>query len=186
MNKDLKIIMLGFLACISFVAAFMFFFNDIPNYSILCITLSVIFIVYLIYTMFSEKNTRTLYETKLKNVLKTYDSDIIYADSDYEVTEKNIMFVKSLDDLLVASSILETPIIYIDERNASTFLVKNEDDLLVFILKVNKDVCTDFEKKLNTIISNNENTVNSILNNITKETIIVIDNKSYKVKPVTR
>ena len=186
MNKDLKIIILGLLASITLVVSFVLFFNDIINYSIIAITITVMLIGYLVYTVFSGKNSKSLYESKLKTVLKTYDTDIIYAETDYEIKEKNVLFVKSLDDLLVASSITESPIIYISENNASTFLVKNDEDLLAYILKVNPNEETKYERKLKEIIENNKKNVNSLLNNITKETIIVIDNKSYKVSPVTR
>ena len=186
MNKDLKIIVLGLLSCITIVISFIFFFNDIINYSIIFITLTVLLIGYLVYTIFSNKNNQTVYDNKLKSVLKAYDSDIIYAEDNYEIKEKSVLFVKSLDDLLVASSIIGTPIVYIAEDDASTFLVKNDDDLLAYILKVNQNKETKYEKILKDIIEQNKKNVNSILNNITKETIIVIDNKSYKVSPVTK
>ncbi|MBR6073540.1 MAG: hypothetical protein IKP76_04395 [Bacilli bacterium] len=186
MNNDLKIILLGFLACITLVASFILFFNDVISYSILCAAVTVLLIGYLIYTVFSGKSNKAEYDAKLKNVLKTYDEDIIYAETDYEIKEKNVLFVKSLDDLLVATSITGTPIIYIAEDEASTFLVKNDEDLLAYILKVNPNKETKYEKILKDKIENNKKNVNSLLNNITKETIIVIDNKSYKVSPVAK
>lgn len=187
MNKDLKIMLLGLLACITLVFSFILFFNDNINYSIVLITITVLLIAYLIYTVFAGKNNVAAYNAKLKTVLKTYNEDIIYAETDYEIKEKNVLFVKSLDDILVASSITNSPIIYISEgEEAATFLVKNDEDLLAYILKVNPNTTTKYEKVLKNIIEENKKNVNSLLNNITKETIIVIDNKSYKVSPVTK
>ena len=186
MNKDLKIMILGLLACISLVSAFVLFYMDIRNYSILCIAFTVLLIGYLIYTVFSGKNNQAEYDAKIKSVLKSYNEDIIYAETNYEINEKNVLFVKSLDDLLVASSITGSPMIYIAEDEASTFLVKNDEDLLAYVLKVNPNKESKYEKILKKLIEENKENVNSLLNNITKETIIVIDNKSYKVSPVKR
>lgn len=186
MKKDLSIVLLGLIACILLAMSFMFFFNDIINYSIICIAIVVLIVSYIIFLMFAGKSKKNSYNAKLKMLLKSYDSDIVYADSDYEIAEKNILFVKSLDDLLVASSITESPIIYIAEDKSSTFLVKNDEDLLAYILKQDNKVESPYELKLNKIIEENSKTTNSLLNNIVKETIIIIDNKSYKVTPVSK
>ena len=89
-----------------------------------------------------------------------------------------------MDSLLIASCENKTPIIYINEEHSSTFIVKSDTELLVYILKENEDEISDYEHKILKYIENNTKSKKVLLNDINEDTIIKLDNKFYKVTPM--
>jgi hypothetical protein len=147
-------------------------------------TITLVFVIVLCGLIFSKKDARSIYLKQLTNILKNYDSDIIYSDNSYVINEKDVLFVKIMDDLLIASCENTTPIIYINEEHSSTFLVSTNDELLVYILKENEEEISDYEHVLLKYIENNNKSKKVLLNNINEETIIKLDNRFFKVTPM--
>lgn len=186
-NMD-KMIMLGFFVLITFLVSVILFFNDALNYFLVLITITVVLFSYLCVVVFRKNDDESVYDRDLKKILKTYDSILIYSDDDYNLEDEHIIFVKTLNDLIKSSRELNKPIIYINEEKSCLFIIKEENDLLVYIMKENAGVISKLELKILKHISqyknmNDEKT--NILDNIDKTTFIQLkNNKVYKVSPI--
>ena len=127
MNKINKIIVLSIVDLLFFLLSFIFIINDLTNYLIVFVTLTIIFFIYLIYTVFEKTDEESIYKKKIKKILKTYDSILVYMEDDYKLNNENIMFVKKFEDLLIARDEVNNPILFIDEEKSSVFLLEDEE-----------------------------------------------------------
>ena len=184
MKNEIKLFVYSALVLVSFFAAFIFFMNDKMNYALLCISFTVVCVIGLVIHIFTKKDDHSVYVRTLKKILKVYDSDIVYSNEEYVVTEKDVFFVSTLEDLIKAANECEAPLIYYAEEGASTFMVKGDDLLLVYILKESSETISDYEHYLMKHIENTTGSKKVVLNNITEETIIKLGEKFYKVTPM--
>lgn len=191
MNKNKKMVMVSIITVLLFFISFMLFFYDIINYFIIFSTITTIMFVYFCYLVFSKKDEKSLYERKLKNILKTYDSILVYSNDRDIIEKENIIFVKRFDDLLTAQEELNKPILYIKEDYSSVFLLQEENELLAYIYKMNDDIESKMEYKLRNIINGSkdadEDIDPNILEQLEKTAIIQLkNNKMYKVSPLKK
>lgn len=188
MNKINKIIVLSVVDLLFFLLSFIFIINDLTNYLIVFVTLTIILFIYLIYTVFEKTDEESIYKKKIKKILKTYDSILVYMEDDYKLNDENIMFVKKFEDLLIARDEVNNPILFIDEEKSSVFLLEDDTNLLVYIMKINEEVVSKTELKLlEQVYTNNIEPSNKILDNLERTTIIQLkNNKLFKVSPVRK
>ena len=80
---------------------------------------------------------RNNYELSLKKILSEYDNYIVNTTSSYEYdSEKNIIKVESIKELVDAANVLSKPIIYNKINNVkSEFIVEEDDKIYRFVLK---------------------------------------------------
>lgn len=183
MKNEIKIILFSILVLGLFFASFVLFINDKINYSIVCLSLTIVCIIALFIHVFAKNDKHSLFMRELKKILKTYDSDIVYSEEEYVVNEKDVFFVKSIEDLLKAANECETTIIYFGTETTANFLVKLDDMLLVYLMKENEEI-SDYEHYLLKYIESTTGSKKVVLNNITEETIIKLGEKFYKVTPM--
>jgi hypothetical protein len=191
MNKNKEIISVSLVTVMIFFISFILLFNDVMNYFIVFITITAILFGYLCYIVFSNKDEKTIYDRKIKKILKTYDSILVYSDYNYDVSKQNVIFLKNFDSLLAAREELDTTMIYIEEKESNIFMVKDNKELLVYIFKLNDDVESPFEYKLKDSIEKKQEkkkkTKKNVLDDLEKTTIIQLKNdKVYKVSPVRK
>ena len=100
--KDLnKKIIIASITLVLFLISFILFHNDLINYFIISVTGTVIMFIYLCIVVFVKKKVKNEYDINLKKILRTYDSLLIYSNTDYEINEKNITLVKNINQILV-------------------------------------------------------------------------------------
>lgn len=181
-----KTIVCGLVTLTMFLVSFILLFNDLISYFIISVSITTVLFIWLCYNVFSRKDEESIYKRKLKNILKTYDSILIYLDDDYKLSDENIMFVKNFDDLVVAQDEVSRPIMYLSEDNSGVFMLEDDNNLLVYILKMNEATISRYEVKiLNHIETNRDIENESILEDLEKTTFIQLkNNKLYKVSPV--
>ncbi len=181
-----KTLVCGLVTLVMFLVSFILLFNDLTNYFIISISITTVLFIYLCYNVFSRHDNESLYKRKLKNILKTYDSILIYLNDDYKLSDENIMFVKSFDSLVVAQDEVSRPIMYLREDKSSVFMLEDDNNLLVYILKMDDATVSKYEIKiLNHIEENREVENEMILEDLEKTTFIQLkNNKIYKVSPV--
>lgn len=188
MNNNRKMISIGIITVLMFFVSFILLFNDIINYFIISCSATTVLFAYCCCLVFSKKDEKTLYDKRLKKILKTYDSILVYSNDDFEFGGENIIFVKKFDNLLIAQDELNIPIVYIEEKQSSVFLLKDGKELLVYVDKVNDDIDSKCENRLRYLAQNKDekNDIDSnILENLEKTTIIQLkNNKVYKVSPL--
>lgn len=188
MNKVKKMIYVSFVDAISFALTLLSFNNDFENYSVVLGTITIILFCYLVYLVFSKTDEKILYQKKIKNILKTYDSIIVYADKEVELNNENVILIKSLEDLMTAREEIKKPIIYYKENDINHFILKNEDEIMIFTMKLNEDIVSNYENKIKEHIEKKKvksKKKKRILKDLEKTTIIKLDdNKFYKISPV--
>lgn len=143
-----KKILLALATLVSFLISFILFFNDLINYLIISGTITVILFIYLCIVVFKKKNKKSNYEVKLRKILKTYDSILIYSNVSYEIDEESITFVKNIEELVRYCDELNKTMVYIQEDESSTFILKNKKELLVYIMKKDEYSKSDMEQKI--------------------------------------
>jgi hypothetical protein len=139
--------------------------------------------------MCTKNDEKTLYDKKIKKILKTYDSILIYSKEEIQLIDQNVIFVKNFKNLLIAQEELNKPIIYAKENESSVFLLQDGNELLVYIMKINDNVDSRYENRLISFINNSRNKKKNanvkVLDELDKTTIIQLkNNKTYKVSPV--
>ena len=91
-------------------------------------------LVRLVKTTFTRRSN---YELALKKILSEYDKYIVNTSSSYEYdSNKDIVKVEDIKELVDASNVLSKPIIYNKINNVkSEFIVDDEDKIYRFVLK---------------------------------------------------
>ena len=143
-----KKILIALATLVSFLISFIFFYNDLISYLIISGTITVVLFIYLCIVVFKKKSKKSDYDIKLKRILKTYDSILVYSNLSYEIDEENITFVKNIDELVRYCDELNKTIVYIQEDESSTFILKNKKELLVYIMKKDEYSRSDMEQKI--------------------------------------
>lgn len=188
MNKTKKMIYISFLDIVLFAVTFILYFNDMMNYVFVTGTITLILFLYLCYMVFAKKDEITLYNKKIKEILKTYDSILVYSDKKIIIEKENIVQIKTLESLLTAQEELKKPIIYLEEKNANHFILNDENEMLVYTMKLNKEIESNFENQIKEYLINKNNKNKKkkrILNDLENTTIIKLDDdKFYKVSPM--
>lgn len=188
MNNNRKMILFGIITVLMFFVSFTLLFNDIINYFIISCSITVILFIYCCCLVFTKKDKKTLYSKRIKKILKTYDSILVYSNDDYDLDNENILFVKKFDNLLTAQEELNKPIVYIGEEQSSIFLLKDDKEVLVFVDKANSDVDSKYENRLRYLASKKDEKSDidsNVLEQLDKTTIIQLkNNKVYKVSPL--
>ena len=107
-------------------------------------TLSFIFaflsvIDFIIIIIFNIKDSKcdNLYDKKLRKILRSYDNVIVETNNLPDIKDKNIIYVKSFNELLDAQIQVNTPINYKEDESIATFMLASGD--MVWIYKMNKD-----------------------------------------------
>ncbi len=190
MEKDDKVIVVGITTFVFIVISFILLFNDIINYFIVSTTISIILFIYLIYVVFDKTDEVSTYNKKLKRILKTYDSILVYTKSDIELNDQNIIFIKKFEDLLKSQEELSKPLLYIEEEKSSAFMLVDGNEILVNIMKESEEVDSRTENRLIAFINKckkDKEVDPKILDDLDKTTIIQLNNnKLYKVSPIRK
>ena len=148
MTKIEKYITIAFITTILFLLSILLYNNDLINYSIIFMTLTVISFFYLIHTVLKKDDELSKYKYQLKKILNTYDSIIIHVNKNVDFLSSNIIFVKSFKDLFVAYLELNKLIMYFKEDESSIFLLQNNNELYVYVLKINENINSNYENYL--------------------------------------
>ena len=189
-NFDKKII-LAIITLICFLVSIILFSNDMIDYFIISATITFVLFIFLCYEVFKSKKTEEKeYNKELKELLKKYDSILVYCDEDYEIDNEVVVFVKNFDDLVKYCDEINKTIVYVKSDDSSAFFLKNSNELLVYIMRKFKDVKSRLEERIDFMIENaeaEEDDDADILDDIEKTTIIKLkNNKIFKVSPMGR
>lgn len=184
-----KIIVLSLITILLFVLTLLTFSNNLINYSIIFAMITLIMFIYLCYIILYRKDDKSVYKRKLKRILKEYDSQLVYVD-DISMQDKNIIFIKNIIDLIDISVEFKKTVNYIEEERSSVFFIEYDKDIIMYVLKENKETISKIEEMAKKQISENKNNKKEeerILNLIDKTTIIQLkNNKLYKIKPIKK
>lgn len=173
------------------IGAYLYFSNlSIAKYSILLFTLAVVLLITGVGMLMKTSNPTRAYESKINDILNTYDSVLIKSNSVPSIEDRNIVMVLSFEDLIDAQMELRKPICYMKQTESCSFVLLDDKEAYVYIDKLNDDITSPVEIaiKENQIKNKNKDEMDSeMLRDIEKTTVIKLSNqKSYKVSPIRR
>lgn len=192
MKQGYKLISLFLTILLLFILTLITYYNDLKSYTILFLSLTVISFIYLIYFIFNKKDPKNIYKKKIDRILKVYNSSIVKMTNtdNNELLNENVVSAKNIEDLFELSDEFNQPIVYLEEENASIFILQYGKDILYYVMKLDEGKETNFEKQIKEYKNEKEKLKDEekeILSNIDKTTIIQLkNNKFYKIKPVKK
>lgn len=190
MTKKSKLIILDMFILGVIVFGGYLFKNNYINYALIVFAIAVSFIIQELMYRFTGDTKEEKYETKLKKILKTYDSVLVETRKVPVIDSEKVILVNSIDDLIDAQLELRKMIYYFKQSDNCSFVLFDQNQANIFILKSNEEVISPLEIEINNnkIKNKNKNDIDEeTLNEIDKTTIIKLPNdKAYKISPVRK
>lgn len=183
----MKKYVLGGLLVLFGVVTCVLIFSDAIMYAILTGTISFVLLVLFIMNLISNKDETSIYNSVLNNIIKTYDAVLINSENIPEIDDRNVIMVNSIEDLIDAQAEIRKPIYYKKEIDSCSFLLLDDKEACIYILKINDEVVSPLEVVLYEKMDkkNNKSDDAKLLDDIDKTTIIKLENnKSFKVSPI--
>lgn len=188
MKKKEKMLLLTFILLVLCVITIVLYMNKLQMYMIFFATLTGIMFIVVLMCAFENKDEKSIYLSTLKKFLKTYDSVLVDSENLPELRGKNILMITNASDLVDAQVEIRKPIYYKRDLDSCSFVIIDNKEACVYIMKVNDNVVSPLEIKIDELIKESEQikgNKKSLLENIERTTIIKLDNmKSYKISPV--
>ena len=160
------------------------------GYAILGFTLAGIFVIVAVTSFFNNHNPNRFYESKVRDILNTYDSVLVKSSSVPKLDGRNIIKVESIEDLIDAQLEIRKPICYLKQTESCSFILLDDKEAYVYVEKLNEEVTSpvDIELKEMKVKTKSEEEMDSeMLRDIDKTTIVKLSNKkSYKVSPIRK
>ncbi len=164
--------------------------TDYAGYAILGFTGAGILCVLGVFSLFTSSNPTKLYDSKVRNLLNTYDSILVQSNSVPSLEGRNIVNLERMEDLVDAQLELRKPICYLKQTESCSFILLDEKEAYVYVEKLNDDVISPVEIELNNLRikeKDKDDMDSEMLKGIDKTTIVKLSNrKSYKVSPVRK
>ncbi len=122
-----------------------------------------------------------------RRILKTYNSIIVEVEDIPNIAGKNIIKVKSIEDLVDAQLELREPIYYKNDNDSCFFMLLHYNEACIYILKMNADVVSPTEQSIKYMkeepVSKEE--TENILDNIENTIVYKLDElRSFKISPI--
>ena len=190
MKKKETAIIIGFIGIIILITGWLLYNSKFEDYTLLVIVLGIIILLSDIVFLMNNKDEESVYSSSLKNILKNYESILVKTQDIPPLKGKNIIMLPDIEELVNASRETKKHIYYFREEDNTSFYLTLEDEILIYIDKLNKEVLSGTEKLLNQIEQEEkeESKDTSILEDIEKTTIIRINKlneyKAFKVSPI--
>ena len=192
MKKNLKIGVLVLIILGIAGASYYLYTKGLMNYLIVTGTAAGICIYLLIETILSNRTEETRFKSKLKSILKTYDSVLVKSKTLPKIDQKNIIIVNSIEDLVDAQMEIRKPIYYQEQTESCSFILLDNNEACIYILKQNDSVLCPLEITLQELeikskseAAKADGVADEMLDNIDKTTIVRVKKGKYvKVSPI--
>ena len=163
------------------------FTTELYGFFVVLLTLFVILLISLGFYIKEKPDEYSVYQKEKKRILKTYSSAIIEVENLPNIAGKNIIKVKSMDDLVDAQLELREPIYYKNDNDSCFFLLLHYNEACIYILRLNSDVISPTEQSLRFIQKEDSKALNyeSLLDNIENTLVLKLDElRSVKISPI--
>ena len=181
-------LIIGAIACA--YGAYYLYTIEHAEYSIVAITLSGISLVFGIKSLMGERSPEKAYESKVRNIINTFDSILVKSNTIPKLVGRNIIFVEEMGDLVDAQLEIRKPICYYRQTESCSFVLLDDKEAYVYVEKLNPEIVSPLEIEINDIKrmqKNSDNLDPDLLKSIEKTTIVMLsDKRSYKVSPVRK
>ena len=122
--------------------------TELYSFFIVLLALFILLIVSLAIYLKEKPDDYSLYIKEKKRILKTYGSVIIEVETLPNIVGKNIIKVKSMDDLVDAQLELREPIYYKNDNDSCFFLLLHYNEACIYIIKLNESVISPTEQSI--------------------------------------
>lgn len=193
MKKEVKIggLALGLIVLVGI--SFVLYKNGLMNYLIITGTFSVICAIVLVNTLLTTRSDEAQYKSKLRQILRTYDSILVKSKNLPKLDNLNIIRVDTIEDLVDAQMEIRKPIYYQEQTESCAFVLLDNMTACFYTLKVNDAVLCPLEITINELDIINKNSQKALeedipedlLSEIERTTIIRLKKGKYvKVSPL--
>lgn len=190
MKGNIKGIIVSIVAIILLGVAYYLYASNNMGYALIAVSFGLILLIFGIKSILSERNPEQAYESKIKNIINTFDSILVKSNTVPKLLGRNIIFVEEIEDLVDAQLEIRKPICYYKQTESCSFILLDDKEAYVYIEKLNSDVVSPVEIEINDIKrkqKNSEDLDSEMLRDIEKTTIVRLSNKrSYRVSPVRK
>ncbi len=184
MKKTTKIIMNLIMILASLGLSYYLLINNLTGYAIIFITLTVILFIILLSSILKKTDEESQYNHELKQILKKYDAILVETSTTPNIEDKNIMLITNIEDMIDASVEIRKPIYYKTSEDNCIFILLDNQDACVYILKLNKEE----ELPIEAFIKGRKENIENLIDNArsaklleTNTSLNVIDEKYLKV-----
>ena len=163
--------------------------NDLIQFSIILGGLFIVLTVCLAIYLREAPDEYSIFIKEKKKILRTYDSVIVEVEEIPNIAGKNIIKVKTIDDLVDAQLELREPIYYKNDNDSCFFLLLHYNEACIYILKINDSVISPTEQSIR-YMKKDEKTKkqeedNNILENVENTIVYKLDElRSFKISPI--
>lgn len=153
--------------------------------------------IFWIIAIIDSKDENKVYDSYLKEILKTFDSILINVTEVPDISGKNVININSIEDLVDAQIEIRKPIYYYLDINSCTFMIIEDNQLCLYVLRKNDSVVAVIDGIIKEEINKKQikmenerkamekdNNDSSILDDIDKTTIIKFGSRSFRVSPI--
>ncbi len=160
--------------------------SGLIGFSIILGALFVILTICLGIYLKEEPDEYSAFIKNKKKILKTYDSVIVEVENIPNIAGKNIIKVKSIEDLVDAQLELREPIYYKNDNNSCFFLLLHYNEACIFILRMNEDIISPTEQSIKYMKEEkNLETPENILESLENTIVFKLDElRSFRISPI--
>ncbi len=191
-NKKVLIVCVIAALVILAVAIIITLFTHLISFSIILVTLFIILSVCLSIYMKESPDEYSVFIKEKRRILKTYDSVIVEVETLPNIAGKNIIKVKTFDDLVDAQLELREPIYYKNDNDSCFFLLLHYNEACVFILRINDDTISPTEQSIRFMkpdkkAEDDKSDYETMLENLENTVVYKLDElRSYKISPIRK
>ncbi len=188
MTKKEKLILFdAFILSVSIFGGYLLV-NKYINYALIVLAIAIAFLIQELMYRFTGDNDDEKYEVNLKRILKTYDSVLVETREVPVIESEKVILVNKMEDLIDAQMELRKMIYYFKQTDNCSFVLFDQNQAIIFILKKNENILSPIEIEINNNrIKNRSDIDEEMLNEISKTTIIKLPNdKTFKISPVKK
>ena len=138
-----------------------------------------------IYTR-EEPDEFSVFVKNKRRILKTYNSIIVEVEDIPNIAGKNIIKVKSIEDLVDAQLELREPIYYKNDNDSCFFMLLHYNEACIYILRMNPDVISPTEQSIKYMKEEpDKEKEENILENVENTIVYKLDElRSFKISPI--
>ena len=187
-NKKVLVVCVIAALVILAIAIIITLFTSLYGFCIVLVALFIILAVCLSIYMKESPDEFAVFVKEKKRILKTYDSVIVEVETLPNIAGKNIIKVKTFDDLVDAQLELREPIYYKNDNDSCFFLLLHYNEACVYILKINDEVISPTEQSIRFMKPEKEvekSDYENMLENLENTMVYKLDElRSFKISPV--
>lgn len=169
------------------VTAYTFCIGE-TNFALFGILFAFFDLVFICKNLFSD-NPYKKYNSKINNILKTYDCILVEIEKLPDLSEKKIIQTQSFQDIVNTEYEIRKPVYYLNNENGYDFILIDKEDVYVYTIRKEETSKTELdlymeERNIQEMQLKKEQ---EVIGNLEQTTIIRIDGEQeFKVSPIRK